>query len=197
MEMKNFDKEELLQLSQEVHPHEHNAPTYNIHIGYVDKQINGNYYECALCREERHKDSGAGEQKAVGGRKKVLFMKDGQQYAENLEVKRREAQRMKDFLKAHKLMGRRLNTQQTDSLNEYVVEFLRRWRDGRLIGDRIPGAAVFRFLTEDVGLEGDVEETAYASKIVKMVASLHVSVKVGRLVGEAFREQPPCGAGEK
>lgn len=175
---------------QELHLHEHNAPTYNINIGYVDKMINGEYHEYnygdgKTVTEE--KDGPSDSRKQVSGRKKVLFCKNNNQYEEDIEAKKKEAQRLKDFLKAHKLSGNKLNTQQKDTLNKYIVEFLRRWQTNKLVGEKIPGTAVFRFLTEDVGLGKDVEEVAYGSKITKMVANLEVSVETQKKVKEAFK----------
>ena len=80
----------------------------------------------------------------------------------------------------------KLSTQR-DRLNMIIVAFLRRWRDSRLIGKEISGAAVFRFLTEDVKLVTDVEQRSYANKITTMVDSLNVNVEVEKQIAEAFK----------
>lgn len=185
----------------ELHLHEHNAPIYNINIGYVDKQINGDYYEYGhgrvdkdeVHKPESHKPEGhkpeaqkEDEKQKPGGRKKALFANNQSQYTENLEVKKREALRLRDFLQKHKLSNAKLSTQR-DRLNLIIVAFLRRWRDSRLIGKEISGAAVFRFLTEDVKLVTDVEQRSYANKITTMVDSLDVNVEVEKQIAEAFK----------
>ena len=176
----------------ELHLHEHNAPIYNINIGYVDKQINGDYYEYGHERvdkdeaQKNHEAQKEDEKQKPCGRKKALFANNQSQYTENLEVKKREAQRLRDFLQKHKLSNAKLSTQR-DRLNMIIVAFLRKWRDSRLIGKEISGAAVFRFLTEDVKLFTDVEQRSYANKITTMVDSLNVNVEVEKLVAEAFK----------
>ncbi|MEE1081156.1 MAG: hypothetical protein U0L19_08620 [Bacteroidales bacterium] len=85
-----------------------------------------------------------------------------------------------------KLSNSKLSTQR-DRLNMIIVAFLRRWKDSRLIGKEISGAAVFRFLTEDVKLFTDVEQRSYANKITTMVDSLDVNVEVEKLVAVAFK----------
>ena len=184
------------QMPYVLHLHEHNAPIYNINIGYVDKQINGDYYEYGhgrVDKDEAHKPEAhkpeaqkEDEKQKPCGRKKALFANNQSQYTENLGVKKREAQRLRDFLQKHKLSNAKLSTQR-DRLNMIIVAFLRRWRDSRLIGKEISGAAVFRFLTEDVKLFTDVEQRSYANKITTMVDSLDVNVGVEKLVAEAFK----------
>ena len=184
------------QMPYELHLHEHIAPIYNINIGYVDKQINGDYYECGhgcVDKGESHKPEAhkpeakkEDEKQKPGGRKKALFANNQSQYTENLEVKKREALRLRDFLQKHKLSNAKLSTQR-DRLNMIIVAFLRRWRDSRLIGKEISGAAVFRFLTEDVKLFTDVEQRSYANKITTMVDSLDVNVEVEKQIAEAFK----------
>ena len=179
------------QMPYELHLHEHNAPIYNINIGYVDKQINGDYYEYGhgrVDKDEVHKPEAQkeDEKQKPGGRKKALFANNQSQYTENLGVKKREAQRLRDFLQKHKLSSTKLSTQR-DRLNMIIVAFLRRWKDSRLIGKEISGAAVFRFLTEDVKLFTDVEQRSYANKITTMVDSLDVNVEVEKLVAVAFK----------
>ena len=176
----------------ELHLHEHNAPIYNINIGYVDKQINGDYYEYGHGRvdkdeaQKNHEAQKEDEKQKPCGRKKALFANNQSQYTENLGVKKREAQRLRDFLQKHKMSNSKLSTQR-DRLNMIIVAFLRRWRDSRLIGKEISGAAVFRFLTEDVKLFTDVEQRSYANKITTMVDSLDVNVEVEKLVAVAFK----------
>ena len=184
------------QMPYELHLHEHNAPIYNINIGYVDKQINGDYYEYGhgrVDKDEAHKPEShkpeaqkEDEKQKPCGRKKALFANNQSQYTENLGVKKREAQRLRDFLQKHKLSNAKLSTQR-DRLNMIIVAFLRRWRDSRLIGKEISGAAVFRFLTEDVKLFTDVEQRSYANKITTMVDSLNVNVEVEKQIAEAFK----------
>ena len=184
------------QMPYVLHLHEHNAPIYNINIGYVDKQINGDYYEYGhgrVDKDEAHKPEAhkpeaqkEDEKQKPCGRKKALFANNQSQYTENLEVKKREAQRLRDFLQKHKMSNSKLSTQR-DRLNMIIVAFLRKWRDSRLIGKEISGAAVFRFLTEDVKLFTDVEQRSYANKITTMVDSLNVNVEVEKQIAEAFK----------
>lgn len=179
------------QMPYEMHLHEHNAPIYNINIGYVDKQINGDYYEYGhgcVDKGEAQKNNEAqkeDEKQKPGGRKKALFVNNQSQYTENLGVKKREAQRLIDFLKKHNLSNAKLSTQR-DKLNMIIVAFLRRWRGSSLIGKKISGAAVFRFLTEDVKLVTDVDPRSYANKITTMFDILDVNVVVEKQVAEAF-----------
>jgi len=172
----------------EVHLHEHLAPTYTINIGYVDKQINGPYYENnyhGVVPENQKPSSEKGKPK--GQPKKVLFVVKGTNNEEDIAIKRREAERIKEYVKAHHMSGRKLTARKDDSLNEIIVAFIKRWQNNNLIGAHLPGAAVFRFLTEDVGLESEVTAESYASKITNFVTNLDVSVLTDREVGRVFR----------
>lgn len=174
-------------IPQEIHHHEHNAPTYTINIGYVDKQINGDYYE-----NHYHNSSSEQEQielhdaKPKGQPKKSLFISVGTTNTEDTAIKRREANRLKEYVKAHHLSGRKLSTRKDDGLNEVIVAFLKRWKDSHLIGEQLPGSAVFRFLTEDVGLESEVSCASYAAKVKTFVANIDVSVQTDKEVGKIF-----------
>lgn len=176
------------QSTPEIHLHEHNAPTYHINIGYVDKQINGDYYEFnypdGTKQENEVKTASA---KALGQPKKVLFITAGTANEENIAVKKQEAQRLKKYIKEHHMSNRKLTTRKDDTLNEVIVAFLKRWQDSTLIGEQLPGAAVFRFLTEDVGLETEVSCESFAAKVKTLVANIDVSVQTNREVGKSFK----------
>lgn len=177
------------QSTPEIHLHEHNAPTYNISIGYVDKQINGDYYEFnypdGTKVEGEVKTTSA---KTLGQPKKALFITAGTANEENIAVKKREAERMKEYVKAHHLSGKKLNTRKDDILNEIIVAFLKRWKDSKLIGEQLPGSAVFRFLTEDVGFESEVSCESFAAKVKTFVANIDVSVQTNKEVGKLFKK---------
>lgn len=173
--------------THEVHLHEHNAPTYNINIGYVDKQINGDYYEFVYPDGTKlENDVKSVSDKPLGQPKKSLFISAGTTNKEDIKVKKREANRLKEFVKAHHLSGRKLSTRKDDKLNEIIVAFLKRWKDSNLIGEQIPGSAVFRFLTEEVGLESEVSCESYAAKVKTFVANIDVSVQTDKEIGKLF-----------
>lgn len=182
-----MDKEELKKNAQHVEIHEHNAPVYTINVGYVDKMINGTYYENHYADgtitegEEKR-----GAEKPLGQPKKNLFIKIGSAN-EDVEAKKREAERLKKYLTNHHLSGRKLTTRKDDSLNEIVVAFLKRWQDSKLIGEQIPGAAVFRFLTEDIGLESEVTCESYAAKVKTFVTDIDVSIETDKEIGKSFQ----------
>ena len=53
MDKKSEDNKSNAKMHDEMHLHNHYAPTYNINIGYVAKQINGDYYENNYNNEEK------------------------------------------------------------------------------------------------------------------------------------------------
>lgn len=183
--------------------HLHNAPNCgcNINIYYAGQLVQGDCYEMhyaapAPAAEQAARTAPvpaeavpatAPAPASAPGRRKALFAKDGAPYVEDLDVRRREGRRLKDFLKAHHLSERRLTTQIDDVLNAYIAEFVHRWQACRLVAERVPSAALFRFLTEEVGLATDVGLSTFTGKIYKTVISVEVDVRLRQAVAEAFR----------
>lgn len=182
-----MDKEDLKKNAQHVEYHEHNAPVYNIPVGYVDKMINGNYYENHYADGTTNEgEEKKGAEKPLGQPKKNLFIAKDSANEEDVAATKREAERLKNYLKSHHLTGKKLTTRQGDTLNEIVVAFLKRWKDNELIGEQIPGAAVFRFLTEDVGIESEVSCESYAAKVKSFVSNTDVSIQREIEIGKCF-----------
>lgn len=103
--------------------------------------------------------------KSRGPRKKFLFALDGIDTKENETVKMREKERLKTYLSKHCLKSRKLVCTKDDTLNKTIVCFLKKWMGMGLTTEGPSGSAVFRFLTEDCGIESDVQEKAYGNRV--------------------------------
>lgn len=164
--------------------HQHLAPVYNINIGHVEKQINGNYYEY----HGSAKEEAESEKRGRGGREKKLFADAASPEEEDVVTRKREAERMKIYLTKHHLATRPLTTQRGDSLTEVVVVFVRQWQRLSLVSTPLSGAALVRFLTTDVGLKCGTTPKCLANKIVSIVKSEETSAAVERAVANTFKE---------
>ncbi len=86
---------------------------------------------------------------------------DGQ---EDRALRRQEQAHVEEVLKAHCLYSRQLCCEKNDTLNRYVVGFVRYWREKKMIPRSTPTAAIYRFLTEDCGLESSVQQQAITNR---------------------------------
>lgn len=115
-----------------------------------------------------------------GPRKQFLFIEGDASWEEqgrqrnpskeNTVVRRRERDRIVRYLKEHCLSQRQLTCTQGDTLNDVVACFLVEWRERKLIAKDFAGTAVWRFLTEECGLESAVTDKAYGKEIKEWVA---------------------------
>lgn len=175
--MKELDND-----TRHIELHQHLAPVYNINIGHVEKQINGNYYEYHGSAKEE-----ADSPKRSGSRERKLFVDASSPGEEDMETRKREAERMKSYLTKHHMATRSLTTQRGDSLTEVIVVFVRQWQRLSLVSIPLSGAALVRFLTTDVGLKCETTPKSLANKIVNMVMLEEISVEVERAVLKTFK----------
>ncbi|MCQ2212277.1 MAG: hypothetical protein MJZ36_01420 [Bacteroidaceae bacterium] len=166
-----MNKKELLNGESQVEYHEHNAPVYNINIGYVNKQINGVYYEIHGSKSDADNDNNCsqGEGKRRGATPTFLFIKQNDPSSENTVARKAAVAKFTSFLKDHSMSGRQLTSKQGDTLNDYVVCFWMYWHEKKMVADSPKGAAIYRFLTNDCGLSSSVSERTYSNWIVKAI----------------------------
>lgn len=100
--------------------------------------------------------------KTAGRPLKPLFV--GADGKEDTVLRQWEQERVVAFLKKHTLYSRPLNCEKDDILNHYIIGFMRYWREKDLIAKSTPTAAVYRFLTNDCGLQTAVEQTALTNR---------------------------------
>lgn len=181
-----MEKEDLLTNAKYIEFHEYHAPVYNINVGYVDKQINGDYYEYHTKNEEE-KNSECEPHKKTGPKNKYLFIKNGKDTEENVLIKRNECERFCKYLTEHRLKSRRLTSSKDDLINSVVVCFWNKWRDMNFVAEKPSGYAIFRFLNEDCEMSTDVEGKSYANMIVRMINNKVFDIDTYKKVSEYFR----------
>lgn len=120
-----------------------------------------------------------------GPRKQFLFI-DGRATVENVSVRNREKDRFLCYLSDHKMGSRRLVAVKGDGLNKVVVCFLVLWREKGLVAEKPSGGAVFRFLTEECGLQTDVTIESYANKVRDWLRGNDYDVETYRTVKDRF-----------
>lgn len=99
-----------------------------------------------------------------GQQKQYLFI-DGKPTVENVQVRNEEKQRFMRYLSEHNLKNRKLTCVKTDTLNAVIVCFLEKWREKGYTAEHPSGGAVFRFLTEECGINSEVTEQSYSNEI--------------------------------
>lgn len=183
-----MDKDELLKEAKHVEYHEHQAPVYNINIGYVAKQINGDYYEV-------HHGDGTVEESEIpavvkksGSKKRLLFVNVGNVNEENIQVKEVEKERFIAYLTKHKLKSRTLTSSTKDTVNDVIVCFIKEWADRKLIPQEPSAAAISRFLTDECGLKMEVESKTYSNMLGRMIKNKEYTAETHRSVREHFKK---------
>lgn len=184
-----MDKDKILKDASHVEFHDHHAPVYNISIGYVDKQINGDYYEFhhadgSIAEVEKVK-----EKKSVGPKKKYLFIKDGNEHIEDSAVMRREKDKFMKYLSKHNLSSRPLTSAKDDTLTSVFVCFWKCWCDNNLVASSPTGPAIFRFLTEECSLKTEVTQKAFSNVVVSVLKAGSFSVQTYRDVSAYLKKK--------
>ena len=105
----------------------------------------------------------------------------------DVETYEREKERFSNFLLKLKIAARQLTCGAKDYLNQIITCFMFLWREkGFFIVESIPGACVFRFLTEECKLKTEVTERAYGNKMSEWIKRNKYDIKLYRKVSEAF-----------
>lgn len=152
-----------------------------INIGHVEHLYSYNIYDShAKPVVEKGK-------KGRGKPQKTLFTSASSTHGENMETRKREAKRLEKYLRGHRLSGQLLTTQHDTKLTSIVVAFVRQWQRMNLVGEKPSGAALFRFLTTDVGLGSEVTDKTFSNKFGKMLEKVKPSVETERGVSKAFQ----------
>ena len=104
-----------------------------------------------------------------------------------METYEREKERFINFLLKLKIAARKLTCGAKDYLNRIITCFMILWREkGFFIEESIPGACVFRFLTEECKFKTEVTERAYGNKMNEWINNNKYDTKLYRKVSEAF-----------
>ena len=120
------------------------------------------------------------------GQKTQYLFTDGDPTVENTKVKNRERDRFLRYLSEHKLTSRSLTCKKDDTLNDVVTCFIHEWRDKGWTAREPSGGAIFRFLTEECGLETEVSGDSYSNKIKERLKNKNYSIKILKTVKEMF-----------
>lgn len=105
----------------------------------------------------------------------------------DVETYEREKERFINFLLKLKIAARKLTCGAKDYLNRIITCFMILWREkGFFIEESIPGACVFRFLTEECKLKTKVTEKAYGNRMNEWIKNNNYDIKHYRKVSEAF-----------
>lgn len=157
------------------------AKNIYINIGHVDHFYSYNIYGSHAKPEAEEGKKGRGKPQ------KTLFTSASSTHGENMETRKREAKRLEKYLREHRLSGQLLTTQHDTKLTSIVVAFVRQWQRLKLVGEKPSGAALFRFLTTDVGLGSEVTDKTFSNKFGKMLERVKPSVETERGVSKAFQ----------
>lgn len=105
----------------------------------------------------------------------------------DVETYEREKERFIKFLLKLKIAARQLTCRAKDYLNQIITCFMILWREkGFFIEESIPGACVFRFLTEECKFKTKVSEKAYGNRMNEWIKNNNYDIKQYRKVSEAF-----------
>lgn len=105
----------------------------------------------------------------------------------DVETYEREKDRLINFLLKLKIAARRLTCRARDYLNQIITCFMVLWREkGFFTEEPIPGACVFRFLTEECKIKTKVSEKAYGNRMNEWIKKNDYDIKLYRKVSEAF-----------
>ena len=97
--------------------------------------------------------------KSRGPRLQLLFRnEDGEKEETRTQ---QESDRLKKFLSKHNLGRKKLDSSTSSKLNKVVATFWQRWKEKGFVDPKFEGAAFYRFLTEDCGIECPVDEKAF------------------------------------
>lgn len=105
----------------------------------------------------------------------------------DVETYEREKERFINFLLKLKISARQLTCRASDYLNQIIMCFMIFWRQkGFFIEEPIPGACVFRFLTEECNIGTEISEKAYGNRMNEWIKKNDYDTKIYRKVKEAF-----------
>lgn len=105
----------------------------------------------------------------------------------DVETYEREKERFINFLLKLKIAARKLTCGAKDYLNRIITCFMIVWREkGFFTEESIPGACVFRFLTEECKFKTKVSEKAYGNRMNEWIKNKNYDIKQYRKVSEAF-----------
>ena len=146
----------------------------------------GNYYTAgSVLQDYSQQEANAAKSVQRGQQKQYLFT-GSKPTEENGEVRDMEKHRFMRYLSDHKLGSRRLTCQTGDTLNDVVTCFAIEWQARGLTAEPPSGRAIFRFLTEECGLQSEVTELSYANKIKHRLRSKEYTVETQKEVNLYF-----------
>ena len=99
-----------------------------------------------------------------------------------------EAERVRRYIADHKMGNMQLDSQFTNRLNLLVACFWYRWNERDWVGDEPQGAAIYRFFTEQCGLECAVLPKAFSTKICKIISAGKKDPEIYANLDSYFRE---------
>ena len=115
-----------------------------------------------------------------GPRKKMLF--------KDKLTASRKSDELVGYLKEHKLWSNRLCCSREDKLNAVIVSHLRLWIEAGVLPKNPPALAIYRFLTEDCGLQSNVDPKPYANKVQDMLRDESYAKNVYREIKDTYRK---------
>ncbi len=115
-----------------------------------------------------------------GPRKKMLF--------KDKLTASRKSDELVGYLKEHKLWSNRLCCSREDKLNAVIVSHLRIWIEAGVLPKNPPALAIYRFLTEDCGLQSNVDPKPYANKVQDMLRDESYAKNVYREIKDTYRK---------
>lgn len=100
----------------------------------------------------------------------------------------RKSDELVGYLKEHKLWSNRLCCSRGDKLNAVIVSHLRLWIEAGVLPKNPPALAIYRFLTEDCGLQSNVDPKPYANKVQDMLRDESYAKSVYREIKDTYRK---------
>lgn len=162
--------------------------TFQTLVGMNDELSRSNGAEHVDDGQGHYSDQPTKTEKPRGPRKRFLFALDGIDTKEDEAVKLSEKNRLCTYLSKHCLKSRKLVCTKDDTLNKTIVCFLLKWMEKGLTAEEPSGGAVFRFLTEDCGIVGEVQEKAYGNRVKEWIKDRNgYDTEVMLMVKDAFK----------
>lgn len=99
-----------------------------------------------------------------------------------------EAGRVRKFVTDHHMGNMQLDSKSTNRLNLLVACFWYRWNERKWVSQEPQGAAIYRFFTEQCGLECAVLQKAFSTKICNIINAGKKDYQIYDDLDSYFRE---------
>lgn len=137
-------------------------------------------------KEETPKQEASATTKSRGPKTQYLFA--DVRGNEDTSRTKTEAERVRKFVADHHMGNMQLDSKSTNRLNLLVACFWYRWNERKWVSQEPQGAAIYRFFTEQCGLECAVLQKAFSTKICNIINAGKKDYQIYDDLDSYFRE---------